>query len=79
MGKRLLYDGIYPGKLFIALALSGKTDCLWRSLVQDALNMLRLSDGGCCDLNSAHVPLLAEYEAFGHGFTSRIILWLFAT
>lgn len=52
------------------LAPSWKTDCLWRCLVQDALSMLRLTDGGCFDLNSALVPSLAEYEAFGHGFTT---------
>ena len=63
----------------LALALSWKADCLWICLAQDALSMLRLTDGGCCDLNSAHVPFLAAYEAFGHGFTSRIILWVFAT
>lgn len=52
-----------------ALALSWKTDCLWKCLLQDALSMLRLTDGGCCDFILALVPFLAEYDAFGRDFT----------
>lgn len=48
----------------LALALSWKTDCLWRCLVQDTLSMLRRSDGGRCDLNSALVLFLDEYDKF---------------
>lgn len=60
----------------LALALSWKTDGLWRCLVQDARNMLRLIDGGCCDLNLACVTFMSVNKAFGHGFTSRMNLTL---
>ncbi len=64
----------------LALALSWKTDCLGSFLVQDALSMLRLFVGGFCrNLNEAFVPFLAEYEAFGHVSTFRMMLWLFST
>lgn len=49
----------------VALAISWKTDCLRRCLVQDEVSMLRLTDGGFC------------YEAFGRASTHGMILWLF--
>lgn len=32
--------------------------------------------GGCCELNSIHMPLLTDYGVFGHGSTTRMILAL---